>query len=107
MIGERLQELRKDRSISQKELALQLGISFHTVSSYERDRSMPNDEIKIKIAQLFNVSLDYLLGLIDYPAPYQKDEYCLTLPKKLPPQAIEEIQLFIEFIQSKYDKYQK
>lgn len=37
VIGERLQELRKDHGMSQMELAQKLHVSFHTISSYERD----------------------------------------------------------------------
>lgn len=74
MIGERLQELRKDRRLSQKELAKKLNLSPYTISSYERNCSDPNDEDKIKIAKLLNVSLDYLLGLTNQCSSYYHDE---------------------------------
>ena len=61
---ERLSELRKDSSLSQRQLADRLSISAHTVSSYERNISTPNDGMKIRIDKFFYVSLDYLLGLI-------------------------------------------
>ncbi len=44
MIGERLQELRKDYGMSQEELAGILGVSHYTVSSYECNRSDPDDK---------------------------------------------------------------
>jgi len=64
MIGERLADLRKDKGLNQKDLAEVLGISLHTLSNYEREISTPDDEMKIRIARYFNVSLDYLLGLL-------------------------------------------
>ena len=62
MIGERLQELRKDAGLTQDELAIILSINKHSISSYERDKIEPPDTIKIAMAQLFHVSVDYLLG---------------------------------------------
>ena len=67
MLGERLQELRKDHGLSQQDLADKLNVSIHTISSYERNRSVPDDTMKMEIAKLFDISLDYLLGLVDEP----------------------------------------
>jgi len=61
--GEVLAELRKDSGMSQKELGKVLSVSSTTISAYERNKTSPSDEIKIEIAKLFNVSLDYLLGV--------------------------------------------
>lgn len=63
MFGENLAELRKESGYDQKKLGELLGVSYHTISSYERGRSQPNHEMLIRIAKLFDVSLDYLLGL--------------------------------------------
>ena len=70
MIGERLQELRKDHGVSQAQLAELLGVSHYTISSYECNRSDPDDNSKIIIAKLFDVSVDYLIGLIDEPLSF-------------------------------------
>ncbi|MFT9055953.1 MAG: helix-turn-helix transcriptional regulator, partial [Ethanoligenens sp.] len=101
MIGERLAELRKDKGLSQKDLANELKISTYTVSSYERDNSDPDDEMKIKIASFFNISLDYLLGLINEERPIGGGSP-LIVPEGLPPQAIKEIKDYIEYIKTKY-----
>ena len=65
LIGARLANIRKKRGITQKELAAVLSVSVATLSAYENDRMTPSDEVKKKISIYLNISLDYLLGLID------------------------------------------
>ena len=103
MIGERLADLRKDKKLNQKELAEKLKISTYTVSSYEREKSTPDDEMKVRIAKFFNVSLDYLLGLINEERPIGGGNP-FYIPEDLPPQAIEEIIEYIKYIKTKYSK---
>ena len=90
MIGTRLCDLRKMRNMTQKELAEKLSLSVNSISMYERGLSTPNDDVKIKIAQIFHVSLDYLLGNVDekiqnpsslrsYRLPQRKIPYRLRL----------------------------
>lgn len=62
-IGVRIKALRKQKNITQKDLAAHLGISKSVVSSYETGTHFPPYDILIKIARLFGVSTDYLLGL--------------------------------------------
>ena len=61
----RLKELRKMRKISQLKLALDLNMNQNTVSRYENMEREADYETLIKIADYFNVSLDYLLGRTD------------------------------------------
>lgn len=61
-LGKRLKKLRKDNNLTQKELAKVLNIKNNTLSQYENGINEPNDEIKIKIADYFDVTIDYLLG---------------------------------------------
>ena len=70
MDGNRLKELRKETGMTQPDLATHLSLSVQAVKSYEQGRSDPDDETKLKIAKLFNISLDYLLGATDLPAAY-------------------------------------
>jgi len=65
LIGKRLAEIRNEHGMTQPELAKILSVSVATVSGYEHERTCPSDESKIKIAVLFNISLDYLLGAVD------------------------------------------
>lgn len=88
MLGERLAFLRRRENISQKELGDKLNISHYTISSYEKGRSEPSDEIKVRLARYFHVSLDYLVGLVEEPYPYDR-KGMLSLPADLPP-AVEE-----------------
>lgn len=84
MLGERLLELRKDADLTQDDLAAILKINKHSISSYERDKSEPPDAIKIAIAQYFNVSVDYLLGVTDDPAPIDQKHQCSACPRAFP-----------------------
>ena len=100
MIGDRLSELRKDAGLTQDELGEILKVNKHSVSSYERDRSEPPDDVKIRIAEYFNVSTDYLLGLTDEPNPsYNNNSHrVLRLPKSFPREALPELKSYCEFL---------
>lgn len=107
MFGELLRELRKDSGMTQAELAARLFLSPLTISSYECGRSVPDDATKIKIAQLFGVSLDYLLGLIREPLPYIRSEHTVQCPADFTPDEIAQVQQFVEFLQYKNDAANK
>ena len=57
-----MRKLRKERKLTQKELAEKLGIGESTYCGYENFSREPSYELLIKIADFFGVSLDYLLG---------------------------------------------
>ena len=102
MLGERLLALRKDADLTQDELAEILNINKHSISSYERNKSEPPDAIKIAMAQYFNVSIDYLLGLVDTPMPIENRAQALRLPKEFPQQMIPELLHYAEYLLFKY-----
>lgn len=84
MVGERLKKLRKERKLTQKELAEALHLSYHAISGYERNKSEPSDEIKSDIARYFNVSADYLLGLSDFKSnTFNNENKVLLMMKEL------------------------
>lgn len=62
MFGRKLKELRLEKKINQAELGEIIGISPSTVGMYERDQRFPDKDILGKIADYFEVSVDYLLG---------------------------------------------
>lgn len=63
--GENLNSYRKQKGLSQEELAYQLGVSRQSVSKWESGQSIPELERLIEIANLFNISLDTLVGRDD------------------------------------------
>ena len=70
MIGERLQEIRKDNNDTQATLAAKLQVSVATVQSWEQDKSSPSHEMLVTICRMYQISSDYLLGLTDEDAFY-------------------------------------
>lgn len=63
----RLKELRKEKNISQLKLALDLSTNQNTISRYETGEREADYKTLIKIADYFNVSIDYLLERTDNP----------------------------------------
>lgn len=97
MFGERLSELRKDKHYTQEELGQMLSVSKYTISSYENEKTSPDDETKVLIAKIFDVSVDYLMGLIDTPVSYERGERVIMLPKSFTEEDIKETKTFVEF----------
>lgn len=58
----KLKELRNEKGISQLKLAMDLSMNQNTISRYETEERQADYETLIKIADYFNVSIDYLLG---------------------------------------------
>lgn len=61
--GARLRMLRQSKNLTQKQLADQLRLTKSVVSAYETDLRLPSYDILIKIAVIFGVTTDYLLGV--------------------------------------------
>ena len=72
-LGDRIKALRIEFGANQKELAEKLNISNSTLSQYENGQRIPGDELKIKMASMFNVTVDYLLGVTNVKK--QKGKY--------------------------------
>jgi transcriptional regulator with XRE-family HTH domain len=62
----RLKELREENNISRSDLAEILGVSTQTIANYENGHREPNFDILLKIADYFNVTVDYLIGRSNY-----------------------------------------
>ncbi|MBE6794132.1 MAG: helix-turn-helix transcriptional regulator [Ruminococcaceae bacterium] len=101
MIGERLQELRKDRGLSQEDLAKILGVSHYTISSYECNRSDPDDKSKVILAKLFDVSVDYMLGLIDEPLSFNRENRIVQIPSDFSDNDFIDVIKYIDFLKYK------
>lgn len=71
-IGDKIIELRKKKNWSQNELAKAVGASRDIIGKYERNDNLPSVEMALKLAKVFDVSVDYLLGEGQY-ASYDKN----------------------------------
>lgn len=61
-LGSRLKKLRIDKKLKQWQMADLIGVNKKQISAYENDTRQPSYDILIRIAQIFSVSTDYLLG---------------------------------------------
>lgn len=64
--AERLYELRIAQNLTRTELALKLNVSTRLISYWENDERECDFDMLIKIADLFSVGVDFLLGRVDY-----------------------------------------
>lgn len=62
-IGDRLRDIRKDNKFTQAELGELIGTSRATINSWEMGIALPSTQFLIRLARLYRVSTDYLLGL--------------------------------------------
>lgn len=113
--SERLTSLRKEKELSQYELADLLGYSRGQIGNYEQGTREPDHSTLEKIADFFNVSIDYLLGKSNVRESADKileksndGEYTIALhdnrgyDEELPEEARKEIDNFIEYVKNKY-----
>lgn len=68
MIEDRIKRLRKNAGMSQEQLAVRLSVVRQTVSKWETGLSVPDAEIVIKMAELFHVSVNEILGVDPSPS---------------------------------------
>lgn len=97
----RLRALRKEKNMTQEELAKLINTTKANISKYETGRVEPNIETIRFFADFFDVSVDYLLGdtnLRNYP-----DTLAFHSTEDLTEEEIEEVRKYIEFLKSKRD----
>ena len=63
LFANRLNELRLEKGLSQRQLAKATGFSQAAIARWEANLQMPNIDVAIQFAKFFNVTTDYLLGL--------------------------------------------
>ena len=92
LLGNRLRQARKKKGFTQDYVAKIIGSTYQTISNYERGERDPDTETLAGLANLYEVSLDYLAGRTNDPTPPKKrdkpnyEEYVLaasTLPDGL------------------------
>ena len=114
--GERLRSLRLEHNMTQEELANCFGLHKTRISQYELGKRQADDEMKSKLANYFNVSLDYIMGKSDIKQSAEQilndsnttialhsDETSLDY-SELSDEAKKEVQDFIEYVRHKYNK---
>ena len=69
--GERLRQIRKEKGLTQAEVAKLLSIGESTVSFYESGKRQPDYETLIRLSEAFKVSTDFLLGKTDIKNPIE------------------------------------
>lgn len=75
--SERLRELRAASGLSQRQMAEIFEVTKVGYQNYEYGRNMPSFEMLSKLADFFNVSIDYLLGRTDEPHLPTKEEWAI------------------------------
>lgn len=65
MHGERIKELRKEKNLTQSDLAKILNVTQDSISLWEKNKRLPDTPYIVLLAMYFGVSSDYLLGLED------------------------------------------
>lgn len=69
IFNQKARALREDNNMTQDEVAAKIGVSRVTVNRYENDKFDMKLTYAIKLAKLYNISLDYIAGLTDTPKP--------------------------------------
>lgn len=98
----RIAELRKEKGLTLQQVADAIGVGNNTISRYETGKREPNLAVINRLADFFNVSVDYLLGRTDDPHNAEKkvikektadlndDETIFTYEgKEIPPEDLE------------------
>ena len=65
-LSRRIRSMRRKKDITQKELAMMLGVKQATISKWEEGENEPNSSTIINLAKIFDCSTDCLLGLSNY-----------------------------------------
>ncbi len=68
---QRIRDLREDKDMTQEQLVKILEMHKTTYTNYEQGKREPPFEFIIKLAKFYNVSIDYIAGLIDFPKPFK------------------------------------
>jgi len=103
-LGDRLRSLRKEAQLTQSELGRLLGLSKQTISCYENATRQPDAATLKRLASVFGVSVDYLLGNSQHRNPHKTGHLPDGLEgyEELSEEGKEHVREFLEFIKQKY-----
>lgn len=85
ILSERIKKERENLGMTREDLAQKIGVSYSAIAMYEQGNREPNRELSIKLCEIFNCSLDYLMGLTSYKNPkedLEKELYLLNLTEE-------------------------
>lgn len=108
MLSKRIKQIREENSLSQQKLADILGVSQQAVAKWEGGKAEPDSAMLLNISNIFNVSIDYLLGKTNVrnyldtetiAAHHEGDEWT--------EEELEEIERFKEFVRMKRQQREK
>jgi transcriptional regulator with XRE-family HTH domain len=88
-LGSRLKRAREKANKTQGEVCKLLGISIGTLSGYERDYRNPDPQMLAKLADLYDVTTDFLLGRTDDPHGYAASNAADNIPPDIPSEKAE------------------
>lgn len=71
--GDRLKQLRLQKGLTYQQLAEQLSLGIKQIWRYESGENDPTGDVLRRIAEVFKVSVDYLLGLTDESMPWLRE----------------------------------
>lgn len=72
--SERLKELRLSKGLTMEQLSKEIETTRGTIGNFENGNKKPSLDMLIKIANYFDVSIDYLVGRTDDPELHQKED---------------------------------
>ena len=106
MIGKRLKLLREEMGLKQIDIAEMLGVSRTTYTQYETEKSEPDLATVAKLAEIYNTSVDFILGKTDIRTPietiaahHEGDDWT--------EEELEDIEKFKEFVRMRRGQKQK
>lgn len=103
--GSRLKQLRISKEMGLKEVGVLIGVSDSSISKYEAGIRTPDPTALVKLADFFEVTVDYLLGRTEEPRIKTIAAHRTDNPMHdLPPEAQERVDEFIDLMRIKYGK---
>ncbi|HHT7239762.1 TPA: helix-turn-helix domain-containing protein [Bacillus cereus] len=109
----RIKKIRKERKWSQKELGEKVDVSESFISKVESGKKQPSREVTAKIAEVLNVTTDYLLGRSEDPEINEQENNIVTeegknilaliesLPEDERKKAWEQLEMYVTYMQNK------
>ena len=73
-LGKRFKHFREMKKLTLKEAAELIGVKFYQLANYETNRSEPSIKVLKKMSQVYEVSIDQLVGNFKYKNPINKDQ---------------------------------